>query len=370
MRIRSLSLVLLTGLAIAAAACNGGGATGSGGTASGGTASGGKALKIGLVTDVGTLDDKSFNEASWNGAQQGAQAVGGTAANIVTKQVADYATNIQSFIDQKYDVIVTVGFAIGNATLAAAQANPSVKFVGVDQFICVPKDAADKTCAGTIPPNYQGVIFKEQQAGYLVGIIAGTLTKTNVIGAVGGINTVPPVVAYIKGYENGAKSVNANVTVLEQYVDTDITKAFNEPDKGKAIAQQMIGKKADFIFQVAGLSGSGALEAACAAPNTYGIGVDVDQQPAFPNLKCIITSAEKHLAIAIKAAIQRIAAGTDKGGNIVNDASSDPVGIGYSDFHDLSSMLTPDLKSKLDAALAGMKAGTVDPCKPADCSKP
>src|SRR5262249_23798496 len=160
-------------------------------------------------------------------------------------------------------------------------------FIGVDQFICVPKDAYDTTCAGTIPANYQGVIFKEQQAGYLVGIIAGTLTKSNVIGAVGGINTVPPVVAYIKGYENGAKSVNANVQVLEQYVDTDITKAFNEPDKGKAIAQQMIGSKADFLFQVAGLSGSGVLEAACATPNTYGIGVDVDQQPGFPNLKCI-----------------------------------------------------------------------------------
>jgi basic membrane protein A len=361
MRIGSMGLVLLTGLAVVAAAC---------GTSTGSAGSSGKALKVGLVTDVGTLDDKSFNEASWKGTQDGAKAVGGTASNIVTKVPADYATNIQQFIDQHYDVIVTVGFALGDATLKAATGNPSVKFIGVDQFICVPKDPYDKTCAGAAPANYQGVIFKEQQAGYLVGIIAGTLTKTNVIGAVGGINTVPPVVAYIKGYENGAKSVNANIQVLEQYVDTDITKAFVEPDKGKAIAQQMIGQKADFLFQVAGLSGSGVLEAACAAPNTYGIGVDVDQQPAFPNLKCILTSAEKHLAIAVAAAIQRISAGTDKGGNITNDAASDPVGIGYSDFHDLSSMLTPDLKAKLDAALKGMKDGTVDPCKPADCFKP
>src|SRR4051794_12546897 len=131
MRIRSMGLVALTGLVlVAAAACNG---TGGGSPA----ASGGKALKVGLVTDVGTLDDKSFNEASWKGAQAGAKAVNGTSANIVTKTPADYATNIQSFIDQKYDVIVTVGFAMGNATLAAAQKNPTVKFIGVDQFICV-----------------------------------------------------------------------------------------------------------------------------------------------------------------------------------------------------------------------------------------
>jgi basic membrane protein A len=360
MRTRSLSLILLAGLAIVAGACS----TGTPGS------SGAKALKIGMVTDVGTLDDKSFNEASWKGTQDGASQVGGTAANIVTKAPADYGPNIQSFIDQKYDVIVTVGFALGDATLKAAQANTGTKFIGVDQFICVPKDAADKTCAGTPPANYQGIIFKEQQAGYLVGIVAGTLSKTHVIGAVGGINTVPPVVAYIKGYENGAKAANPATNVLEQYVSTDITKAFNDPTTGKAIAQQMIGQKADFIFQVAGLSGSGALEAACATPNTYGIGVDVDQAPAFPNLKCVLTSAEKHLALAVSTAINNVSKGTDKGGNITFDASSNPVGVGVSDFHDLKTMMTPDLQKKIDDALAGMKGGTVDPCKPAACDKP
>jgi len=132
----------------------------------------------------------------------------------------------------------------------------------------------------------------------------------------------------------------------------------------------MIGQKADWIFKVAGASGQGALEAACATPNTYGIGVDVDQAPALPTLKCIVTSAEKHLALAVSNAIQRVKAGTDKGSNIVNDAKSDPVGVGISDFHDLKSMMTPDLQSKIDAALAGIKAGTVDPCKPAACDKP
>jgi basic membrane protein A len=360
MRTRILSIAMVGVLAVLAAACTGGG-SGSAGAAK---------LKIGMVTDVGTLDDKSFNEAGWKGTQDGAAKVGGTANNIVTKAPADFGPNIQSFIDQKYDIIVTVGFALGDATLKAATANPNTKFIGVDQFICVPKDANDKTCGGTPPANYQGIIFKEQQAGYLVGIVAGTLSKSKVIGAVGGINTVPPVVAYIKGYENGAKSVDPSIKVLEQYVSTDITKAFNDPTTGKAIAQQMIGQKADFIFQVAGLSGGGALEAACATPNTYGIGVDVDQQPGFPNLKCIITSAEKHLALAVATAIQNVANKTDKGGNLTFDASSNPVGIGVSDFHDLKTMMTPDLQKKIDDALAGMKSGSVDPCKPAACDKP
>jgi basic membrane protein A len=356
MRRRSIGLSLLAVLALVASACGAGGSPAP------------KALKVGLVTDVGGLNDKSFNEASWNGTQDGATKAGGTAQNIVTKAPADYAANIQTFIDQKYDVIVTVGFALGDATLKAAQANPNTKFIGVDQFICVPKDETDKTCAGAAPANYQGVIFVEAQAGYLVGIVAGTLTKSNVVGAVGGINTIPPVVSYIRGFENGVHSVNANAQVLIQYADTDITKAFNEPDKGKSIAEQMIGQKADWLFQVAGGTGVGVLQAACAAQGVYGIGVDVDQAPAFPDLHCIVTSAEKHLALAVSAAIVRISKGTDKGGNIVNDAKSDPVGVGISDFHDLKSMMTTDLQAKIDAALAGLKDGSLDPCKPQACT--
>lgn len=358
MRNRFTGLVLVAVLAIVASACNSAGSP---------TPTG---LKVGMVTDVGGLNDKSFNEASWAGTQDGATKAGGTAQNIVTKTPADYATNIQTFIDQKYDVIVTVGFALGDATLKAAQANPTIKFVGVDQFICVPKDATDKTCAGTIPTNYQGLVFVEAQAGYLVGIVAGTLTKSGVVGAVGGINTVPPVVSYIKGFENGVHSVNASAKVLEQYVDTDITKAFNEADKGKSIAEQMIGQKADWLFQVAGGSGVGVLQAACAHPNTFGIGVDVDQAPAFPDLKCVVTSAEKHLATAVSSAIVRVFNKTDVGSNITNDAKSNPVGVGISDFHDLKSMMTPALQSKIDAALAGLKDGSVDPCKPVACDKP
>ena len=171
--------------------------------------------KVGLVTDVGTLEDKSFNEASWVGAQAGATAISGTASNIVTKAPADYAANIKTFVDQGYGTIVTVGFAMGDATTTAAKQYPKVKFIGVDQGVCIDETGkSDPTfaCKGdpkTLLPNYQGLVFKEEQVGYLAGVLAGSVSKSGVIGTVGGINTIPAVVRYINGYRNGAASVGS-----------------------------------------------------------------------------------------------------------------------------------------------------------------
>jgi len=333
---RLLALGLVFGLVVAG--CGGVAAPGASGSAS----PSGVALKIGMVTDIGQLEDKSFNEFSWKGVQDGASAVGGTAKNIVTKDIADYKQNIQSFVDQKYDVIVTVGFLIGTETLAAAKANPNIQFFGVDQFVADP-----------VPANYQGLLFAEAQAGYLAGIVAGTITKTNKIGAVGGREDVPPVVNYIKGYENAAKATKPGVQVLINYVGD-----FNAPDKGEASAKTMIGQGADVIFQVAGLTGAGALRAACSA-KIYGIGVDVDQYQSLPDSKgCIITSAEKRLQNAVRDGIKRF---KDKGkqtGNFANDATND--GIGYSPLRNLDP-IPAGLEDKLKKALADMKAGTLKP---------
>ena len=333
--------------------------------------------KVGLVTDVGTLEDKSFNEASWVGAQAGAKALGGTSSNIVTKAPADFAANIKTFVDQGYGIIVTTGFALGDATTAAAKQYPNVKFIGVDQGVCIDENGkGDPTfaCKGDpkkLLPNYQGLVFKEEQVGYLAGVLAAGVSKSGVIGTVGGINTIPPVVRYINGYRNGAASVNDKVDVKVAYVSNDISKAFNDPGTGKSIAKQMIGLKADVIFQVAGLSGAGAIEEACANPGVIGIGVDVDQSKSLPqSAKCILSSAEKKLTDAVTAAIGKIGAKTDVGGTSVWDASTTPVGVGLSPFgSDYKALVTPEIQAKIDAALAGMKAGTVDPCKPTPCTK-
>ncbi len=374
-------LALVSSMMIVLAACQGGGRSPSGGASGGaspagsqaatgfaacGTQDSGTKFKIGGVTDVGQLEDKSFNEAGWCGTLKGIAAVGGSGDVIVTKDPADYKPNMQRFIDEKFNIIVTYGFALGDATLEVARANPDIQFIGLDQSVCVtPEGVKDKTgkCAGDaskLVPNYQGLTFNEAQAGFLAGVVAGSITKSNVIGTIGGIFTIPPVPQYMGGYENGALSVNPDIKVLSQFVSEDITKAFNDPATGRSLAKQMIALKADVILQVAGGSGQGALEAVCDA-NLYGIGVDVDQFLSSPSVsKCLVTSAEKKIVDAVEAAIKRVADGSAKGGTVVGDASNG--GIGLAPYHDFASLITPDIQAKVDDALKKLAAGEVDPC--------
>lgn len=364
MRTRMALMVLVAG-AMLVAAC---GATSS--------PSGGSQLKIGFVTDVGRLDDKSFNEAAWNAVQDAATKYNAQIDNIVTKDAKDYATNIKAFVDRGYTIIVTSGFAMGDATTIAAKQYPNVKFIGTDQPVCIDANGAPDpkfACAGdpkTLLPNRMGIVYNEAQAGYLVGVVAGGVTKTNVIGTLGGINSIPAVVKYIRGYQNGAKSVNPSVNVLTKYFSTDITKAFNDSAGGKAIGQQMIQQNADVLFQVAGATGQGFIEAACAAGNVWGIGVDVDQWQSLPtDQKCILTSATKALRESVLAGIGSVVDNTFKAGTTSLDAASTPVGVGIADFHDHASVVSADVKKKVDDALAGLKAGTLDACGGLDALK-
>lgn len=366
-----LGLTMFAGLAILVAACGGGAAS----TApSGGAPSGDLTpLKVGVVTDVGQLEDKSFNQSSNEGALAAAEATGGEHDVIVTQNISDYANNIQQFVDADFDVIVTVGFLIGTDTAKAAKANPDVTFIGVDQGICVDANGdpdATFTCAGdaaALLPNYQGIVFAEAQPGYLAGIVAASLSQSGTIGAVGGTN-VPAVVNYWRGYENGAKTVNPDIKVLYQETDPDPAKGFNDPAKGRTIGDQFIGQGADVLFQIAGLTGEGVLQAACDA-GIHGIGVDVDQALSIPNLaECIVTSAEKKLKDTVQAVVTSVAAGTFQAGTVVYDASSTPAAIGLAPYHDNADLVTAEIQAKIDAAFAGFLDGSVDPCAPVKCT--
>ncbi|NCV22634.1 MAG: BMP family ABC transporter substrate-binding protein [Chloroflexi bacterium] len=131
-----------------------------------------KVLKVGLVTDVGKVDDKSFNESAWNGAKAGAAAIKGESKYVETRDPNDYKKNIQQFVSEKYDVIVTVGFLLGDATIEAAKANPTIKFIGVDQFQEKPVE------------NLAGLIFEEDKAGFMVGALSALVSKSGKVGAV------------------------------------------------------------------------------------------------------------------------------------------------------------------------------------------
>jgi basic membrane protein A len=387
MRNRSLGLTLFGSVAILVAAC-GGGATPSPSTAPSTPASVAPStepsappsaatsdLKIGVVTDIGTLNDKNFNEYSFKGAEDGAAAIGAEKpASIVPTSDAEYAPSIKSFVDQDFDVIVTVGFNLTSATVQAAHDNPDTWFIGVDQSpICVTAEGlpdANFECKGdakTLLPKYHSIQFAEDQAGYLAGIIAAGASKNGEIGAIGGTSLCAPCVRYIQGYELGAKSVNPDIKVVSAYVTNDFSAAaFQDQAGGKTFADNFLAQnpKVDVLFQVAGLTGNGVLDSAC-AKGINGIGVDVDQYESYPNARpCLLTSAEKHLQVAVSAAIQAIAAGNANPGDNLYDAKND--GIGVSAGHDKASAWAADAQAKVDEALAAMKAGTLKTC-PDNC---
>ncbi|CAN5774171.1 hypothetical protein BH23CHL7_BH23CHL7_06070 [soil metagenome] len=323
-------------------------------------------LRIGVVTDVGRLDDASFNQFSNQGAVDAAEELSADHRVIVTRDIADYRANIDTLVSEGFSVIVTIGFLIGSDTAAAAKDNPDVYFIGVDQGICVDEEGvSDPTfaCAGdaaTLLPNYQGVVFAEAEPGYLVGIIAAHISESGVIGSVRGTD-VPAVVAFNEGYTNGAKSVNPDITVLSVEADPNPVVGFDNPTRGAEIANQMIGEGADVIFQIAGNTGRGALEVACDR-DVWGIGVDVDQHESLADLAgCIVTSAEKKLQATVHAVIMSVANDTFEAGTVAYNAQSDPPGIGIAPYHEHAGLISAEAQADVDAAYAAMQAGTLDP---------
>jgi basic membrane protein A len=328
-------------------------------------------MKIGMVTDVGTIDDKGFNENSFAGTVAGAEAIGAAEPQFAISQTsADIGPNIQAFVDQEYDIIVTVGFAGGADTTAAAKANPDIWFVGVDQSPCIDEEGnpdSTFTCAGdaaTLLPNYQGINWREQQPGYLAGIVAASASENGTIGAVGGTAVIPAVVNYIEGYANGARSINPDINVIVTYASgAPDTAAFNDPAGGQAIAQQLLAQNEDLdvLFQVAGKTGNGVLQAACDA-GVWGIGVDVDQYLSIPETSsCTLVSAEKKLSKNVSDAIQRVAAGTQTGG--ATFLGIDTQDVGLSPFHEFEDQISQETLDALAAAEAGLADGSLKACE-------
>ena len=334
-------------------------------------------LKIGVVTDIGTLNDKTYNEYSFKGAQAGAAAIGAAEPkSIVPTSASEYGASIKSFVDQGFNVIITVGFNLAGATGEAAVANPKITFIGVDQSpICITADGKQDftfPCpldSKTAAPNYTSLWFQEDQAGYLAGIVAAGASKSGTIAAIGGTSICAPCVRYIQGYELGAKSVKADIKVVSAYVTNDFSKAaFQDQAGGTTYATNFLAqnKKVDVLFQVAGLTGNGILDAACASKTpVLGIGVDVDQFPSYPAADpCLLTSAEKHLQLAVSDALKAVAAGTITPGNVLYDAKNN--GIGVSQGHNNGDKWAAGTQDLLNKALAGMKDGSLKTC-PDNC---
>jgi basic membrane protein A len=331
--------------------------------------------KIAQLADVGSLEDKGFNQYTNEGAKAAAAALGlPEPAAVVPKDESEYLQLIDSLIADGNNIIVTTGFALGTATTEAAKANPDIWFVGVDQApICVtPEGDPDDTftCAGdpaTLLPNYIAIGYQEDQAGYLAGMAAADVSENGRIAAVGGVTFCGPCVRFIQGYKRGALAINPDIQVFDEWVtDSEITKAFYDKPGGKLFTETLIEiSQPDVIFQVAGQTGLGAIDAACEA-GLYAIGVDVDQALSYPEgAGCTITSAEKHLSATADQTIQSIAGGTAVGGNLIFDASTNGVGISPLRPEDAVSAET---QAKMAEALEQMVAGTLETC-PENCGR-
>jgi basic membrane protein A len=296
-----------------------------------------------LVTDVGKVDDRTFNQYAYEGMQAAAKCFGFATSYIETASEADYAKNIDTTLQSKPPVIVTVGFLLADATLAAAKANPTVKFIGVDQF------------QKAYPTNYVGLQYNEDEGGYMAGVLAASLSKTGTIGVVGGRQDVPPVVKLVNGYKAGATSVNPSINVLSVYNDS-----FTDPTKGKSDAEQFIGEGADVIFGAGGKTGSGGVQAAT-QKGIWGIGVDQDEwystfeSGKAPGADKLATSAVKRVDLGVFKQIVAALDGSFKGQVFVLTAANG--GITYAPFHD--AKIPKAVADKVEATRKGLADGSI-----------
>ena len=280
-------------------------------------------FKVGLVTDIGGLNDRSFNHLAFVGLQRAIAQLGIKGKVLTSSSGADYLPNMTTLARQGYNLIIPVGFLMGPDLATVAKAFPSEKFAIVD----FPAEALKGT-----PKNVEGLLFEEQQAGYLAGYLAGLYAKEHgykTISSVGG-QKVPAVDHYIAGYQAGAKAADPGITTLNQY-----SQDFVAQDKCKTIALNQIQQGSKVVFQVAGGCGLGALSAA-QQQGVQGIGVDADQSYLG---SFILTSAEKKVDNAVFSAIQsamhgQFAGGTDVINNIANGGVSygtiGPAGLKFS----------------------------------------
>jgi len=306
---------------------------------------------VGLVTDVGKIDDKSFNQSTWEGVKQAEEELGALVQYIETTDSKDYGKNIAQFADAGFDVIVTVGFGLGEATLEAGPQYPDVKFIGVDQF------------QGEAVPNVVGLIFPEDQSGFLAGALAALMSESGKLGAVLGTDAVPPVWRFGEGYRAGAEYVRPGVEVNVVYHnDVGFDKTFTDPEWGKTTALSMIDKGVDVVFGAGGKTGNGALMG-CAEKGVMAIGVDTDQYYTVPEAQAVLlTSAMKLLTPGTFDLLKMAKEGNfPAGGNYVGAA-------GLAPYHDLADSVPADVDAKvqeIDAALKDRSLETgVSPVKP------
>ena len=332
---KRFTLLALTALAVVLAASIGAAVRGSSATAAPEAT-----FKACLVTDIGGLNDKSFNHLAYVGLTRAQKQLGVQTRVIQSKSPQDYIPNLSACARQGYGITIAVGFLMTDAIDAVATRFPKSRFAIVDVNISDLKHH---------PKNVQGLLFREQEAGYLVGYLAAKVQLRfhmgQAVGAVGGIK-IPPVDRYIAGYVAGARKGNRKIKFYNAY-----SQDFVDQAKCKEAALDEIAKGATVIFQVAGQCGLGALDAA-KEKNLFGIGVDADQGFLGQH---ILTSALKKVDVAVFQTIQSVQEGSFQGGkNTVFDVASGGVGLG-----EIAPDVPADLVSQVNRVQDRIAAGAI-----------
>jgi len=340
------TLIALT-LALAAfgvAACGSSNSSSTSSTSS--TASSGKKIKVGLVTDIGGLNDRSFNHLADVGLMDAQSKLGAQGRVLESHSDADYIPNLTTLASQHYDLVIGVGFLMADAVDTVAKKFPNTKFAIID---------SDVTTMKGKPQNVEGLLFKEQEAGYLVGYLSGLYAKDNKITTVSSVGgqKIPPVDHYIAGFQAGAKKADPSIKTLNAY-----SQDFVDQAKCKELALNQIAQGSKVVFQVAGACGLGALDAA-KEESVQGMGVDADQAYIGPQ---VFTSALKKVDVAVYDAIKGVQGGAYKGGQDVTSTVAND-GIGYGKLNATAQKYATQVKKVKSEIASGQISNIPDTVK-------
>jgi basic membrane protein A and related proteins len=357
--LKGLSMALA--LALVAAACGDDDDTTSGGDGGGGGEEAATDFTACQVTDTGGVDDRSFNETAYNGLVQAADELGFEPAVLESETEADYAANIQAFIDQGCDLIVTVGFLLGGATATAATDNPDQNFAIVDyDFSEAAGDPADEF------PNVAELTFSTDQAAFLAGYVAAATTESGKVGTYGGIN-IPTVTIFMEGFEAGITYYNeqnsANVELLGwSTADGDglFTGDFEDQAKGRSTTEQLLDQGADIIMPVAGPVGQGTIEAVQAAGgNAKIIWVDTDGCVSVEDAcDLFLTSVMKNMDVAVHDST--VAAAEDNFEAGLYTGTLENGGVGIAPFNEFEESVPQEVKDAVDDLTQQIIAGDIE----------
>lgn len=311
------------------------------------------------VTDTGGIDDKSFNQTAYAGLERAQEELGVEIQFLESQSPADFQPNIDTFINQGCDLIVTVGFLLGDATAAAAEANPDQKFAIVDFDFFDAEAGEDITY-----DNVKELTFQTDEAAFLAGYLAAGMTQSGKLGTFGGIN-IPPVTIFMNGFEAGMNYYNeqkgTNVDLLgwnSERQNGTFTGDFENQDNGKQVTESLLDEGADIILPVAGPVGLGAAAAVRDAGNASLIWVDTDGcVSASEYCDLFMTSVMKNMDVAVFDAIQAALEGTFEGGLYVGTLENG--GVGIAPYHEFEDDIPDELKQEIEDIKAGIIDGSI-----------